>query len=238
MAKLRLSYDLNNGPYWISDGKDDRPRPTSPDAKIINMGSNTYPILSVTSGYLMRMQGKFTHTSGDARILYCRLSLHGSVGGEALRVFTNVNANLDTARGAHISLNFVATAGGSECSGLGVAAAFTLHIPNVASWAPTGTYGPVSSEIYSDGTNSDPAGMTTLAFYHAFLSGNTTGDNDVDSDAVLLNIEGPFTATKGGSNMLAETGDEPTWDNVTMYIKIKVKGTIMYLLAVPTIASD
>jgi len=136
-------------------------------------------------------------TGGDNRGMYLRLFHTGAGGGgEALRVFTSVNANAGTAHGAHISLNFLDTAGGSETSGLGVAGRFTLHIPNVASWAPTGTYSVVQAEIYSDGSSSDPAGMTELSFFRVANSGDATGAADIDTDAYLMSLQG-FTGGSG-----------------------------------------
>ena len=150
-------------------------------------------------------------------------------------------SNLDTARGAHISLNFAATAGGSECSGLGAALTTTLHIPDVASWQPAGTYAAIQAQIYGDGDLSDPDNMTSLAFFNVNLDGGDTKATscaDIDDDAVLFDFNGEFVTTKDAGKMLMTGGDEPTWDNVTAYIKIRIKGTLYYLLAVPAIASD
>ena len=137
-----------------------------------------------------------TAATGDNRTAYLRLKLSGGGGGEAARIYTNVEANSGTCHGAHISLDFLATAGGSECSGLGVGVRGTLHIPNVASWAPTGTYAAGMFEIYSDGTASDPAGMTELSVLRLCNSGNATGMADVDTDAFLFSVQG-FTAATG-----------------------------------------
>ncbi len=145
-----------------------------------------------------------TAATGDNRAMYLRLNLSGGGGGEALRVFTNVEANSGTAHGAHISLNFVATAGGSECSGLGVAIRGTLHIPDVASWAPTGTYSAGMFEIYSDGTASDPAGMTRLSVLQLSNSGNATGKADVDTDGYIFDLQG-WTAAADAAHAVSST---------------------------------
>jgi len=145
-----------------------------------------------------------TAATGDNRAMYLRLKLSGGGGGEALRVFTNVEANSGTAHGAHISLNFVATAGGSECSGLGVAIRGTLHIPDVASWAPTGTYSAGMFEIYSDGTASDPAGMTRLSVLQLSNSGNATGKADVDTDGYIFDLQG-WTAAADAAHAVSST---------------------------------
>lgn len=238
MARKRLGFDFDNyGPFIISDGSHQMPPGVTPTAKVMNIGNgDSYPVRASTSGNIVDMRGSFNHSSGDARVLYLRLYLEGSVGGDGLRAYTTVNSNVDTARGAHISLDFEATAGGSECSGLGTALTTTLHIPNIASWAPTGTYASLLAEIYSDGTNSDPAGMTELAFIRISNSGGT-GKADVDTDAFAFSFQG-FDTTKSGGNVIMVTGDEPTWDNVTTYIKIKIGATTYYLLAVPAIAVD
>lgn len=169
------------------------------DGGVIKCGTSTAPVTKDTADMkFMAFYFDNGATSGDNRGMYLRLyhTGDGTGGGEALRCFTTVNANIGTAHGAHLSLNFEATAGGSECSGLGVANRCTLHIPNVASWAPTGTYAAIQAEIYSDGANSDPAGMTDLSFFRVVNGGNATGAADVDDDAYLFSIQG-FTAGTG-----------------------------------------
>lgn len=162
-------------------------------------------------------------TSGDNRGMYLRLFHTGAGGGgEALRVFTTVNANIGTAHGAHISLNFLATAGASECSGLGVAMRATLHIPNVASWAPTGTYSVIQSEIYSDGSSSDPAGMTDLSFFRVVNGGDATGAADIDTDAYLFSLQG-FTAGSGKMVYIDVPG------TLAGSLRVKVGSTAYYL---------
>lgn len=163
-------------------------------------------------------------TSGDNRGMYLRLSLTGAGtgGGESLRAFTNVDANMGTAHGAHISLDFAATAGGSECSGLGVATRSTLHIPNIASWAPTGTYAAIQAEIYSDGSSSDPAGMTDLSYFRVVNGGDTTGAADVDTDAYLFSLQG-FTAGSGSMVYLDVPG------TLAGSLRCKVGSTAYYI---------
>lgn len=162
-------------------------------------------------------------TSGDNRGMYLRLFHTGAGGGgEALRVFTSVYSNAATAHGAHVSLNFLNTAGASECSGLGVAGRFTLHIPNVASWAPTGTYAAIQAEIYNDGSSSDPAGMTELSCIRVVNGGDTTGAADVDDDAFFFSVQG-FTAASG--NMFY--ADAP--GTLAASLRCKVGATTYYL---------
>ena len=162
--------------------------------------------------------------SGDNRAIYNRLYLtaDSTGGGESLRSFTSVNANVATAHGAHLSLGFVATAGGSECSGLGVAGRNTLHIPNVASWAPTGTYAAVQAEIYSDGSSSDPAGMTELSCIRFVSAGDATGMADVDTDAFLFSVQG----FADGSGKVYHS-DVP--GTLAASLRVKVGATTYYL---------
>lgn len=232
MARMRLQYDLANAPYYLCLTGDGIPSNAAPTAKVLNigLGTSSTPVLATTSGNIVDIRGKFSHTSGDARNIYNRLYLHGSVGGESLRTFTSVNANLDNAHGAHISLNFVATAAGSECSGLGVAMRATLHIPNVASWAPTGTYAAILAEIYSDGTNSDPAGMTELSLIQISNSGDATGKADVDTDAFLFSIQG-FTAAADTTKLLSSVSLAEFPAN-SIALRIKVGATTYYIPAV------
>lgn len=159
---------------------------------------------STTAVKIINIDETQPNTSGDARGIYDKLTLSGTAGGEALRAYTYVTENLDTAHGAHISLGFCAEAGGSECSGLGVGVRGTLHIPNIASWKPTGTYAAGMFEIYSDGKASDPADMTELSVLRLCNSGDATGKADVDTDACIFSVQG-FTAAAGVTNALSST---------------------------------
>jgi len=127
-----------------------------------------------------------------------RYYIEGAGGGECMRGSTVVNANTGTAHGAHFGIEFEAAAGGSECSGLGVGLRGTLMIPDVASWAPTGNYAAGMFEIYSEGDESDPAGMTELSVLRLENSGDATGAEDVDTDAFLFSIQG-FSAGSGST---------------------------------------
>jgi len=216
---------------------------TAPDgdaAYIVQIGTSAaYLDSSSTSFKGLEFRLSSSATSGDVRGMYLRFQLNGTgtTSGEALRVYTNVNDNIATAHGAHIGLSFYAEAGGSECSGLAAAVRGTLQIPDIASWAPTGTYCAGMFEIYSDGDDSDPAGMTELSVLRLCNSGDATGKGDVDDDAFLFSVQG-FDDTKASGHLLQSDGDEPTWDNVTTYIKVKLGSETMYLLAVPAYASD
>jgi len=162
--------------------------------------------------------------SGDNRLMYLRYLMEGAGGGECMRASTVVNANLGTAHGAHFGLEFEALAGGSECSGLGVGLRGTLMIPNVVSWAPTGTYAGGMFEIYSEGTLSDPAGMTELSVLRLVNGGNATGALDVDTDAFLFSIQG---FSSGAGNLYKTGGTIGTTGVGTL--KIKIGATTGYL---------
>lgn len=137
-------------------------------------------------------------TSGDARGIYNRLYITGAGGGgESLRSFTTVNNVAGaTAHGAHISLNFNTS---GRITGLGVAGRNTLHIPNAA-MAAGGTYAAVQAEIYSDGTSSDPAAVTELAFLRLINDGHANGISDVDDKAFLMALIG---GSIGAGNVMA-----------------------------------
>ncbi len=168
-------------------------------------------------------------TSGDIRGMYLALTMDaaGTAHCDALRAITTVNKDINTARGAHITLDFAATAGIGQCSGLGLALGATLMIPDIASWAPAGTYAAIQAEIYSWGTASDPAGMTALSFIRIANSGGT-GKTNVDDDAVLFDFTG-FTEVKNSGTMIQKEGNVPTEDNTVRWIKCRVNGTVCWL---------
>jgi hypothetical protein len=173
--------------------------------------------------------------SGDNRLMYLRYSLDAAGGGECLRASTIVNSNVATAHGAHFGIEFEAVAGASECSGLGVGLRGTLMIPNVASWAPTGTYAAGMFEIFNEGTLSDPAGMTELSVLRLCNSGGT-GKSNVDTDAFLFSIQG-FTAASSGKMWRNGITAAEMLAKCTEALKIKVGGNTRYIqLATATAA--
>ena len=166
-----------------------------------------------------------TATSGDNRGIYLRQYLAGAGGGgEALRCFTTIDAvAAGTAHGAHISLNFVSTSNSGRLTGLGVAMRATLHIPDDASWTG-GTLAAIQAEIYSDGSASDPDGLTELSYIRCINGGHADGISDVDDDAFLFSLQG-MTA---GSGSLYDTSASAATGDATL--KIKIGGTTKYLL--------
>ena len=215
-----VSGNIDNGVVnWKSaEGAD------AANALLFGIGTDADPATtSVADKKFIEMRCSSSAASGDNRLSYYRYLLEGAGGGECLRASTVVNANLGTAHGAHFGIEFEATAGGSECSGLGVGLRGTLMIPDIASWAPTGTYAAGMFEIYSEGTASDPAGMTELSVLRLANAGNATGAADVNTDAVLLSIQG-FTA---GTGNVVEIGTG--MGTVTGTLKIKVGSDTRYL---------
>ena len=195
-------------------------------AVIAGVGTSASPCTIATAdAKFMEFRCSTTATSGDNRLLYMEYTLAGTGGGECLRVNTRVHANVATAHGAHFGLEFLNTAGTSECSGLGVACRGTLMIPNIASWAPTGTYAAGMFEIYSEGTNSDPAGMTELSVLRLCNSGHATGAADVDDDAFLLSIQGFTTPGTWTTGLTAATVNAAC----TTALRIKVGATTHWI---------
>lgn len=203
------------------------------DGGVIKCGTAAAPVTEDTADMkFMAFYFGNGAASGDNRGMYLRFyhTGDGAASGEALRVFTTVNANISTAHGAHVSLNFLATAGASECSALGSAIRGTTHIPNVASWAPAGTLYGGLFELYSDGANSDPAGLTELAVLCLSNSGNATGAADVDTDAFLMSIQG-FTAAVGVTNAVSSTSLTEL-PGSTIGLRIKVGTSTYYIPAI------
>lgn len=171
--------------------------------------------------------------SGDNRLAYFRYTLAGAGGGECMRASTVVIANLGTAHGAHFGIEFLATAGASECSGLGVGLRGTLMIPNVASWAPTGTYAAGMFEIFSEGTNSDPAGMTELSVLRLVNGGHATGAQDVDTDANILSIQG-FSPAGNTTSAITSTHLAEMPGSTSVGLRVKIGASFYYIPCVPT----
>lgn len=215
-----------NGPYsqfervfWKSQAGAD-----SASGLLFGVGTNADPATTATAdGKFMEFRCSTTAASGDNRLIYLRYYLEGAGGGECFRASTVVNENVGTAHGAHFGIEFEASAGGSECSGLGVGLRGTFMIPDIASWAPTGTYAAGMFEIYSEGTASDPAGMTELSVLRLVNAGDATGMADVDTDAFLFSIQG-FTS---GTGKVVEIGT--SMGTVTGTVKIKIGADTRYL---------
>lgn len=199
---------------------------------IMGGGTTAAPCTSSTANdFFIEFRCATSATSGDNRLAYLRYAFEGAAGGgDAVRIFANVNENIGTAHALHAGMNFEAAAGGSECSGLGAAIRGTLQIPDIASWAPTGTLCAGMFEIYSDGAASDPAGLTELAVLRLLNSGNATGMADVDTDAFLFSIQG-FTGATGTTNVLSTTSLTELPPS-TVGLRVKIGSGTYYIPAV------
>ena len=194
------------------------------NALLFGIGTDADPATTSTADKkFIEIRCSTSAASGDNRLVYYRYFMEGAGGGECMRASTVVNENLGTAHGAHFGIEFEATAGGSECSGLGVGLRGTIMIPNIASWAPTGTYAAGMFEIFSEGTASDPAGMTELSVLRLVNSGDSTGAVDIDTDAFLVSVQG-FTS---GTGKVVEIGTG--MGTVTGTLKIKVGADTRFL---------
>jgi len=192
-----------------------------PTALLGGIGSSSDRETTSTAGAnFLEYRLENSATSGDNRGEYLRLYLTGAGGGgEALRVFTTVeNVAAGTAHGAHISLNF-GTSG--TVTGQGIASRNTLHIPATA-LASNVTLAAVQAEIWSDASTSDPGGSTILSLFRGVNGGNATGMADVDTDAVLFDLQG-FTV---GNAKMIELGAPSA---IAGSIKIRIGSTIYYL---------
>ena len=201
------------------------------DGAIFKAGSSTTPASTpiATQAANMSMFRVITgldHTGSYGGYFRSYVRTAG-ISADAFRAYGTVhNVAAATVRGAHISLNFSDT---GTVTGLGCALEATLHIPNQATQA--GTLYAVKAAINSDGSTSDPAGATNLAYFAAVNQGDATGGADVDDDAVLFHIDGHTIAD---DNMVDEKATEYALAEISHGIKIRVGSTTMWLLASTT----
>lgn len=162
-------------------------------------------------------------TSGTAQGLAQNLFLTGAAGsGDGLDIFTEASdVALTNMVGIRSELNFLAT---GSVTGEGFGIESIVHINN--SGGADGDLACFNADIDSDGATSDPTGSDALSFYRFEISGDTTGDDDVNTDAVAFNFQG---ATLGSGSMLYESaGAVP--GNSEGSIKFKVGSNLRYLL--------
>lgn len=164
-------------------------------------------------------------TSGDNRGLYLRQYISGAGGGgEAARIFSTVNdVAAATVHGAHISLNFGST---GTVTGQGIASRNTLHLASQALTSNV-TLAATQSEIYCDGSASDPGDSTLLSFHRFVLDGHADGvANTIDSlKTVLFTVQG-VAASADGVNGLFRTVAPTT---LAGSLKVMVGTTAYYL---------
>jgi hypothetical protein len=190
-----------------------------PNAFLFGYGTSTTPVeIGTTAGKFMSFYMKNSSTT-SAEGLYLR-NYQGGAGssGECLRAFSTVSdVAAGNSYGIHASLSF-GTSG--TVTGLGCAGRFTLHVPS--SGAMAGTVTAVQAEIWSDAATSDPAGATTISFFRAVVSGDTDGDDDVLTDAVLFDLSDIGASGGIWTDTTSNAADE--------FLKVKTPSGIRYLI--------
>lgn len=190
---------------------------------LMGAGTAASPATFATAGNALQFYFKSTYASGGVRGLYLRTYFEDGSSGDCARIFSTVNESTGTVQGAHISLSF---ATGAIISGQGIAMRATLHVPNEVMGA-FGTYAATQSEVFMDGTSSDPSAATQFTLHRFVVAG---GDATArDRVKKLFSIEG---VTSGAANMIQTGQSEPTWSSKTCLIRILVGGTPMNLIAV------
>jgi hypothetical protein len=161
-------------------------------------------------------------STGDTQNIYNRLYINvAAQSGNALRSFASVqDVAANTVRGAHISLSF-GTSG--TITGLGAAIEATVHIPSGGGMA--GTVTALNLAMNSDGTGSDPAGVTELSYIRFVNQGDATGGVDVDDDVFLFSIQGH---TEGTGNLVYDITDGAALPS-NGSIRIKIGANTRYL---------
>jgi len=160
-------------------------------------------------------------TSGDNRGIYLQLQMTGSgCQSDALRVRnTLITGVQDTARGAHLTLDFE---GAGSITGLGCASVSTLMLPT----APLigGTYSAARSEIYAENVASDIGG-TTMHSIHSFgVSGDATGR------ATVLNAFEFFNIPSGTGTEMLKTDQHAA--AATDGLRVMINGALYYIMLV------
>lgn len=167
-------------------------------------------------------------TSGTSVGFYIREYLTGAGGSNAvMRVYSDVvGVAAATAQGMQCSLGFGESTTTGSVTGLGVAGRFQIGLANTA-YPGTGTIACIQAEIYSFGTDSDPAG-NNIAMFRVVNDGVGNGPADVDDDAVLFNFAG--WTVEAGHMIQTDTG------NVDTLLKCKLPdGSLGYLMMTKTI---
>ena len=186
-------------------------------AKLLGAGTNASPaVMSVNGANALQFYVRHTGTTGDNRLFYMRFFLQGGAGGECLRAFTTINENAGTAHGAHLSLSFALT---KKLSGLGVASRNTLHIPNDNT--STGTLAATQSEIFLDGTSSNPA-SATLGLHRYIVDGGDATAKARIKNFILATL--PTGAHDGGNMHLTTNGA-----TITEGIRCVINGNVRYI---------
>lgn len=192
---------------------------TGTDGALIKAGTAAATLTMTAAGNAVQFYVTNSAASGTARANYTRLYLSGGAGGEALRAFCTVSSNTpaDTCNGAHISLNFGASAG--NITGLGTAVRGTLHVPNRSLG---GTVAAIQAEIYADGASSDIGGVCALI--RGIVDGEATGKATVDGKSFLLDLTATAGAHDSGEMIVASNSG-----TITGAIKVRINGATKYI---------
>lgn len=191
-------------------------------ALLMGAGNSTaQPTSSTVDKNFLQFYLKSSATSGTSRGMYLRLYADSGAGGEALRAFTTVSSNTpaDTVNGAHISLNFGASAG--NVTGEANALRATYHL---GKRTMGGTNTAIKAELWSDGTAS-AAGTKNVSFLRFSNGGNATGLATVNTKGLLFAVDG-ITAGGDGSNTMFRTAAPTT---LAASFKVMVGSTLYYL---------
>ena len=166
-------------------------------------------------------------TSGAPAGLNVDLAMTGALasgGGMAVRSKLTCSDNQANAYGTYTSLNIATD---KYISTLGVASRNALHLPNSDITSAAGSLAAVQAEIYSDGASSDAGSADSLAFVRILNAGETSGKNNVDDDAFLLDIQG---MTVGAAHLYSSGLTSATvYGNLTEALKIKIGSNTRYI---------
>ena len=192
---------------------------TDTDGAVSKAGTASATVTSATADTIMEAK-YYTNSAatGTARGMYLRLYLTGGAGGEALRVYTTVSnaAPVDTVNGAHISINFGASAG--NVTGQSSAIRATYHIANRTM---TGTNACINADLWADGTSS--AG-SNISFFRCVLGGDATGVAAMLTTCYWFNFD---DSVCDDTNGMVDTNR--TSNTASGAIRILVNGTARYI---------
>ncbi len=194
---------------------------------VISVGTSGTPLVNDTAS--QKWMSFYTDTgasSGVAVGYYHRNYVTGAGGGYCgCRIYADV-----AVVGSSGASAIQATVGTGESTtaysvtGLGTAVYAQVGLANATSVG--GTFAVINAEVYSWGTNSDPANLA-LSIIRVSNGGDATGADDVDTDCYLLDFSGS-NWTPGSGSMLDTTASSAQGDAT---IKIKWSdGTSKYLL--------
>lgn len=184
-----------------------------------HLGTSASPLARTTATNFGQLYARSTVATGTARGLYLRHYFAGGVGGEVLRAFATCEhaAPADTVNGAHVSLNFGASAG--NISGLGTALRATLHV-NARSIG--GTTAALMGELYGEASGDVGGSMSCLRL--AIGGDDATAKGNLDTKAHIMEIvatAGSGKAVKAGSTLgTAYGGFRVLVNGVAMYIPL------------------